>query len=77
MPLQCEVLPYRPEAREKFLCAFRVPKAAHATLSFVRRLVAVLRPVVQPGSRFLRTRDLRPPTPEFRPLQPDNCAVDR
>jgi len=49
---QCEMLPYRPEARAKFLCAFRVAKAAHATPAFARRLVAVFRPVVQPGSRF-------------------------
>ncbi|ANB72414.1 hypothetical protein AYM40_08605 [Paraburkholderia phytofirmans OLGA172] len=63
LPLQCEVLPYRPEAREKFLRAFRVAKAAHATLAFARRLVAALRPVVQPGSRFyehvLYARQLR------------------
>ena len=54
MPLQCEMLPdlYRPEAREKLLCAFRVAKAAHATLAFARRLMAVLDPVVQPGGRF-------------------------
>jgi hypothetical protein len=39
VPLQCEVLPDRPEAREKFLSAFGVAKAAHATLAFARRLV--------------------------------------
>ena len=30
MPLQREVLPDAPEVREKFLCAFRVAKTAHA-----------------------------------------------
>ncbi len=34
MPLQCEMLPDWPEAREEFLRAFRVAKAAHATLAF-------------------------------------------
>ena len=52
MPLQCEVLPDRPEAREKFLSAFGVAKAAHATLAFARRLMAVLRPGVPPGGCF-------------------------
>jgi hypothetical protein len=52
MPLQCEVLPDQSEAREKFLCAFRVAKAAHSTLAFACRLVAVLRPVVQSSCRF-------------------------
>ena len=53
------MLPGRPEARERFLCAFRVAKAAHApkevplgdaTLAFARRLVAVLCAVVQSTS---------------------------
>src|SRR3979490_821301 len=61
MPLEREVLPDRPEAREKFLCAFRVAKATHApkevplgdaTLAFARWLVAVLCAVVQSGGRF-------------------------
>ena len=52
MPLQCEMLPNRPEAREEFLRAFRVAKAAHATLAFACRLVAILRAVVQPGGSF-------------------------
>src|SRR5258708_13892832 len=61
MALEREVLPDRPEAREKFLCAFRVAKAAHApkevplgdaTLAFACRLVAVLCAVVQSGGRF-------------------------
>src|ERR1700688_4612590 len=61
MPLEREMLPDRPEAREKFLCAFRVAKAAHApkevplgdaTLAFARWLVAVLCAVVQSGGRF-------------------------
>ena len=52
MPLEREMLPDRPEAQEEFLCAFRVAKAAHATLAFARRLVAILRPVVQPGGRL-------------------------
>jgi hypothetical protein len=51
MPLQRELLPDRPEAREKFLCAFRGAKVAHApqevpsgdaTLAFACRLMAVL-----------------------------------
>ena len=52
MPLEREMLPDRPEAREKFLCAFRIAKAAHATLAFACRLVAVLCAVVQSGGRF-------------------------
>jgi NAD(P)H-nitrite reductase large subunit len=63
MPLQCEVLPYRPEAREKLLCAFRVTKAAHATLAFTRGLMTVFRTVVQSGGSFdehvLHVRKLR------------------
>src|SRR5882757_5822569 len=46
------MLPDRPEAREKFLCAFRVAKATHATLAFAGRLVAVLGPVIEPGGSF-------------------------
>src|SRR5580698_9090360 len=52
MSLEGEILPDRPEAREKFLSAFRVAKAAHATLAFWRWLVAVLCTVVQAGGRF-------------------------
>ncbi len=52
MPPDREVLPDRPEAREKFLRAFRVAKAAHATLTFTRWLVAVLCAVVQSCGRF-------------------------
>jgi hypothetical protein len=52
MPLQCEMLPNRPKAREEFLRAFRVEKAANATLAFACWLVAVLRAVVQAGGRF-------------------------
>jgi len=61
MALKREMLPDRTEAREKFLCAFRVAKAAHApkevplgnsTLTFARRLMAVLRPIVQSSGRF-------------------------
>ena len=61
MPLERELLPDRPEARKKFLCAFWVAKAAHApkevplgdaTLAFARRLVAVLCAVVQSGCSF-------------------------
>jgi hypothetical protein len=52
MPLEREMLPDRPEAREKFLCAFRVAKAAHASLTFARRLVAVFGSVVQSGCSF-------------------------
>src|SRR5882757_2404589 len=46
------MLPDRPEAREKFLCTFRVAKATHATLAFAGRLVAVLGPVIEPGGSF-------------------------
>jgi hypothetical protein len=63
MPLEREMLPDRTEAREEFLCAFRVAKAAHATLPFARRLMAVLGPVVQLGCSFdkhvLHVRKLR------------------
>lgn len=52
MPLEREMLPDWSEAREKSLCVFRVAKAAHATLAFARRLVAVLCAVVQSGCRF-------------------------
>ena len=52
MARQREVLPDRLETREKFLCAFRVAKAAHTTLAFARWLVIVLRLIVQPGNRF-------------------------
>src|SRR5471032_334298 len=52
MPLEREMLPDQPEAREKFLCAFRVAKATHATLAFAGRLVAVLCTIVQPGCSF-------------------------
>src|ERR1700687_3533527 len=52
MPLQCEVLPYRSEAREEFLYALRVAKTAHAPLAFTRGLVTVLRSVVQPRCCF-------------------------
>ena len=46
------MLPNRSEAREKFLDAFRVAKAAHASLTFSRRLVAFLGSVVQSGCGF-------------------------
>ena len=52
MPLEREMLPDRPEAREKLLCAFRIAKAAHASLAFARRLVAVLCAVVQSSCGF-------------------------
>src|SRR5882762_2660535 len=52
MPLKREMLPDRPEAREKCLCAFRVSKAAHSPLAFARRLMAVLCAVVQPSCSF-------------------------
>ena len=52
MPLKREMLPDRPEAREKFLCAFWVAKATHAPLAFACRLVAVLCAVVQPSCSF-------------------------
>src|ERR1700744_5224797 len=52
MPLEREMLPDRPEAREEFLCAFSVTKATRATLAFASRLVAVFCAVVQSGSRF-------------------------
>src|SRR5476651_390191 len=63
MPLECEMLPDRSQAREKFLCAFRIAKAAHASLAFARRLVAVLCAVVQSSCGFdeyvLHVRELR------------------
>src|SRR5471032_1527516 len=63
MPLEREMLPDWSEAREKFLCAFRVAKATHATLALTCRLVAILCAVVQPGCRFdehvLHVRQLR------------------
>jgi hypothetical protein len=62
MPLQCEVLPDRPEAQEKFLCAFRVAKAAHATLALARRLVAVFCAVVQSRCRFDEHNGMDAPT---------------
>jgi hypothetical protein len=46
------MLPDGPKAREKFLCAFRVAKASHATLAFARRLTADLCAVVQSGRSF-------------------------
>src|ERR1700735_4006566 len=52
MALEREVLPDRPEAREKFLWAFRVAKAAHATLALARGWMAVLGLAVQSGGRF-------------------------
>ena len=52
MPLEREMSPDRPETREKFLCTFRVAKAAHATRAFACRLVAVLCAVVQSGCNF-------------------------
>ena len=52
MPLEREMLPDRPETREKYLCAFGVAKATHAPLAFACRLVAVLCAVVQPRCRF-------------------------
>src|SRR5260370_13765809 len=63
MPLEREMLPYRPEAGEKFLSAFRVAKATHAPLAFACRLMAVLRAVVEPSRSFdehvLHLRKLR------------------
>jgi hypothetical protein len=52
MPLEREMLPDWPEAREKLLCSFWVAKAVHAALSFARRLMAVLCGVVQSGGSF-------------------------
>lgn len=52
MALKREMLPDRTEVRGEFLCAFWVAKAANSTLAFACRLVAVLRPVVQPDGRF-------------------------
>ncbi len=46
MPLEREMLPDPPEAREKLVCAFQIAKAAHAALAFARRLLAVLCAVV-------------------------------
>jgi hypothetical protein len=38
MALKREMLPDRPKAREKFLCAFRVAKAAHLKCQSARTL---------------------------------------
>jgi hypothetical protein len=46
------MLPDRSEAREKFLCAFRVAKAARAMLAPTCRFAAILCAVVQPSCRF-------------------------
>ena len=63
MPLEREILSDRTKARKEFLCAFQVTKAAHMTLPFARRLMAVLGPVVQPSRSFdehvLHVRKLR------------------
>ncbi|AME28456.1 hypothetical protein AXG89_32380 (plasmid) [Burkholderia sp. PAMC 26561] len=63
MPLQREVLANRTKAREILLRAFQVAKAAHATLGFACRLIAVFGSVIKPGSRFdeyvLHARKLR------------------
>jgi len=63
MPLEHELLSHRPEAREECLRAFRVMKATHSTLAFARRLMAILSPVVDAGSRLdehvLHTRKFR------------------
>jgi len=63
MPLEHEVLLHRPEARQECLRAFRVMKATHSTLAFARRLMAILSPVVDAGSRLdelvLHTRKFR------------------
>lgn len=52
MPLERAMSTDRPEAREKLLWAFPDAKAAHATLPFARRLMAVLGAVIGPGSSF-------------------------
>ena len=38
--------------KRNFFCAFRVVKAAHATLAFACWLVAVLSAIVEPGCSF-------------------------
>lgn len=52
MPLERKMLPDRSEAREKFLCALRGAKAAHATLAPTCWLVAILCAVLQLSCRF-------------------------
>src|SRR5471032_3306895 len=52
MPLEREMLTDRSEAREKFLRAFRVAKAAHATFAFACWLMAVLCAIVQSRCSF-------------------------
>ena len=72
MALECEMLPYRPEAKEEFLCAFRVAKTAHASLAFACRLVAVLGSVVEASSRFHEhVLDVR----QFRDLTFRRCVA--
>ena len=53
MPLEREMLPDRSKARKKLLCAFQAAKAAHATLAFACRLMALLGPVVESGRRLI------------------------
>jgi hypothetical protein len=54
MPLEHEVSSNRLETREKSLRAFRVAKAAHATLAFARRLVAIFCAVIYPSGGFYK-----------------------
>ena len=55
MSLEREVLPDPAEAREKSLRALGVTKSAHAPLTFTRRLMAILRPVVHPAAALTNT----------------------
>jgi hypothetical protein len=63
MPLEREVLSDRPEAEKECPRAFRISKAAHATLTFARWLMAILSPVVEARRCFdeyvLYARQLR------------------
>jgi hypothetical protein len=50
MLLEREVLPDQTKARQENLRAFRDPETSHTTLAFTRRLMAVLGPIVHPGT---------------------------
>lgn len=49
MSLKREVLPDRPEARQERLSPFGRAETAHAPLTFTRRLMAILGPIVHAG----------------------------
>src|ERR1700685_1764768 len=52
VPWQGKVLPDRTRSAQECLRALRVAKATHLALTCARRLMTILRPVVQPRSGF-------------------------